>query len=282
VISGFLVVNKPKGLTSHKVVEKVRELLPKGVKVGHTGTLDPLATGVLILAVGKATKLSQFLTKKDKCYIVKGRFGLTTNTYDVDGEVKEVKCKGISKNELFEVLSEFRGEIVQTPPPFSAVRIKGKRAYELAREGKKVELPKRKVKIYLLELLEFKYPSFTLKVCCSSGTYIRSLIHDIGERVRCSAVVEELKRISVGKIGIENAVKLERIREKGLKSFLLKPQEILDFPTLEIEREEEFKRGMKIPVKAEEGLYSVVKNGKFLGVGEVVREGKLLPRKVLV
>lgn len=282
MISGFLVVNKPKGLTSHRVVEKVRELLPKGVKVGHTGTLDPLATGVLILAIGKATRLSQYLIKKDKCYVVKGRFGLTSNTYDVDGEVKEVKCREIGKEEFTEALKDFKGEIAQVPPPFSAVRVKGKRAYELARQGKEVELPKRRVKIYLLELLEFNYPSFTLKVCCSSGTYIRSLVHDIGKKLNCSAVVEELKRTKVGKIGIEKATTLEEIREKGVEKFLLKPQEVLDFPILEIEDEEEFKQGKRITVKGkEEGLYSVVKGGKFLGVGEV-REGKLLPRKVLI
>ena len=282
MISGFLVVNKPKDLTSHRVVEKVRELLPKGVKVGHTGTLDPLATGVLILAIGKATRLSQYLIKKDKCYVVKGRFGLTSNTYDVDGEVKEVKCREIGKEEFTEALKDFKGEIAQVPPPFSAVRVKGKRAYELARQGKEVELPKRRVKIYLLELLEFNYPSFTLKVCCSSGTYIRSLVYDIGKRLNCSAVVEELKRTKVGKIGIEKATTLEEIREKGVEKFLLKPQEVLDFPILEIEDEEEFKQGKRITVKGkEEGLYSVVKGGKFLGVGEV-REGKLLPRKVLI
>ncbi len=282
MISGFLVVNKPKDLTSHRVVEKVRELLPKGVKVGHTGTLDPLATGVLILAIGKATRLSQYLIKKDKCYVVKGRFGLTSNTYDVDGEVKEVKCREIGKEEFTEALKDFKGEIAQVPPPFSAVRVKGKRAYELARQGKEVELPKRRVKIYLLELLEFNYPSFTLKVCCSSGTYIRSLVHDIVKKLNCSAVVEELKRTKVGKIGIEKATTLEEIREKGVEKFLLKPQEVLDFPILEIEDEEEFKQGKRITVKGkEEGLYSVVKGGKFLGVGEV-REGKLLPRKVLI
>ncbi len=282
MISGFLVVNKPKGLTSHRVVEKVRELLPKGVKVGHTGTLDPLATGVLILAIGKATRLSQYLIKKDKCYVVKGRFGLTSNTYDVDGEVKEVKCREIGKEEFTEALKDFKGEIAQVPPPFSAVRVRGKRAYELARQGKEVELPKRRVKIYLLELLEFNYPSFTLKVCCSSGTYIRSLVHDIGTKLNCSAVVEELKRTKVGKIGIEKATTLEDIREKGVEKFLLKPQEVLDFPILEIEDEEEFKQGKRITVKGkEEGLYSAVKGGKFLGVGEV-REGKLLPRKVLI
>ncbi|WP_457680912.1 tRNA pseudouridine(55) synthase TruB [Thermovibrio sp.] len=279
---GFVVVDKPKGITSHGVVKEVRKLLPKGVKVGHCGTLDPLATGVLILSVGKATRLSEYLLKQDKCYEVEGVFGLFSPTYDADGEVKEAPCREIGKEELLKALSKFRGEIEQTPPPYSAVRVKGKRAYQLAREGKKVELPKRKVKIHSIELLEFNYPSFKLKVCCSSGTYVRSLIYDLGRKLGCSAIVKELRRTKVGKLDLERAVKLERLKEEGIVNFLIAPQEILPFRKLELKEEEadRFKKGAPVKLKVKDGTYSVLGKEKFLGIGEV-KGGVLRPEKVL-
>jgi len=266
-------------------VEEVRRLLGKGVKVGHTGTLDPLATGVLVLTLGKATRLSEYLLKKDKCYKVKGVFGLYSPTYDADGEVEERECREVSKEEFLKALEKFKGEITQKPPPYSAVRVKGKRAYQLAREGKEVELPERRVRIDRLELLSFNYPEFELLVCCSSGTYVRSLIYDIGKEVGCPAIVKELRRTKVGKVGEERAVSLEELRERGVKEFLIPPQELLDFPVVKLTEGEveAFKQGRRLKREGlKEGLYSILTpRGEFAGVGEVKGE-ELLPRKVLL
>lgn len=269
-MTGFLVLDKPKGVTSHGVVSKVRKLVWKRCKVGHTGTLDPLATGVLILAIGKATRLSKYLLKWDKVYVVKGRFGLSSPTYDVDGELSPVKCREVSKEEFLSVLPKFTGKVEQVPPSYSAVRIGGKRAYQLAREGKKVELPSRTVEIYSLELLSFSYPEFELKVHCSSGTYIRSLIHDIGSSLGCSAVVVELCRTCVGKICEEQAVPLEELEKEGIKPFLKPPQEVLGFPVLKLTEKEErlFRNGVFLRRELPKGFYSVLScTGNFLGVG---------------
>jgi tRNA pseudouridine55 synthase len=285
VLSGFLIVDKPKGITSHQVVERVRKLLGKRVKVGHTGTLDPLATGVLILALGKATRLSEYLLKQDKCYRVVAQFGLSSPTYDVDAQVKEVECRKVSKEELERVLERFKGEIEQVPPPFSALRVKGKRAYEFAREGKKVELPPRKVKIYSLKLTSFNYPLFELELCCSSGTYVRSLVHDIGEALKCSAVVKELRRTRVGKISIEEAAPLEKLEREGVEKFLKEPGELLPLReiTLKGKEVELFKRGVKLKLEGvKEGeLYKVISQGKLVGIGRG-QKGLLKPEKVLV
>ncbi|RUM41533.1 MAG: tRNA pseudouridine(55) synthase TruB [Desulfurobacterium sp.] len=280
--SGYLVVDKPPNVSSHDVVLSVRKIVGKRVKVGHTGTLDPLATGVLILAVGKATRLSEYLLKQDKCYIVKGRFGLSSDTYDLDGKIEEVPCPGITKDALLKVLERFRGEIEQIPPPFSAIRIKGKRAYELARKGEKVELKPRRVKIYSLKLLDFTYPDFELEVCCSSGTYIRTLVHDIGKAPGCDAVVVELRRTKVANVTIDKAVPLSELSKDNIRSFLIPADELLDMPEIKLspESKKRFKNGAKIRVEAPDGLYKVYSDGEFLGVG-VVRSNLLKPEKVL-
>ena len=267
---GFLILDKPKGITSHDVVSEVRRLVGRRCKVGHTGTLDPLATGVLILALGKTTKLSKYLLKQDKVYIVRGRFGLSSPTYDVDGELSSVKCREVSEEELLSALPNFTGKIEQIPPSYSAVWVKGKRAYQLAREGKSVELPSRTVEIYSLELLSFSYPDFELRVHCSSGTYIRSLVHDIGNSLECSAVVVALRRICVGEICEEQAVSLEDLKREGVKPFLKPPQEVLEFPVLKLtEREEKlFRNGVFLRRELPKGFYSVLSHtGNFLGVG---------------
>ncbi len=283
-MTGFLIVDKPKGLTSHDVVSVVRKLLNKTEKVGHTGTLDPLATGVLILAVGKATRLAEYLLKRDKVYKVKGRLGFFSPTYDVDGDTVPVDCSEISQSEFLSSLSRFKGEILQIPPPYSAVRVKGRRAYELAREGKKVEIPPRKVRIHSLELISYSYPDFELAVHCSSGTYIRSLVHDIGRSLGCDAVVTELRRVCIGEICEDVAVPLSVVEEKGVKPFLKLPHEVLGFPVVKLSEEQErlFKNGVTISISISPGLYSVLsEKGQFIGVGR--SNGEVLkPEKVLV
>ncbi len=279
---GFLVVDKPKGITSHDVVKEVRKLVKD--KVGHCGTLDPLATGVLILSVGKATRLSEYLLKQDKCYLVKGVFGYDSDTYDTDGNIKKVECKKISKEELEATLPKFKGKIKQVPPPFSAVRVKGKRAYELARKGEKVELPEREVEIYKIELIDYNFPEFVINVCCSSGTYIRSLVHDIGKRLGCSAIVSELRRTKIGEITVNKAIKLNQLNKENIAKHLLNPEKILPLPTLSLTEElslKRFKNGAPLKVKEKDGLYSVLFNEKFIGVGKV-KNNVLKAEKVIL
>ena len=283
IFSDFLFIDKPSGITSFDVVRSVRRLLPSKIKIGHTGTLDPLATGLLILSIGKATRFGEYLLKLDKCYEVTGKFGFSSDTYDIDGNVVKVPAKKLSEKEFTFVLKSFLGKIEQTPPPFSAVRIKGKRAYELARSGEKVSIPPRIVEIYTIDVLNYSFPEFTLKVCCSSGTYIRSLIHDIGVSVGTDAVVTALRRVSVGDISVEEAVPLSDLTEENIKAYLKPVQDVLPFDKLVLKDTFAvwFKNGRRINLQVSDGKYVVIEeNGRFLGVGSV-KKGILLPEKVL-
>lgn len=204
-----MLVDKPKGLTSSRVVELMRKKLK--VKAGHTGTLDPIATGLLIVLTGRRTKeASSFLTL-NKSYEVKARLGMQTDTFDCDGKILQQNDAMITEEELEEVLKGFRGEIWQVPPPFSAKKLAGHKAYELARKGVSVEVPPKKVSIYSLKLEEFQFPYFTFDCDVSSGFYVRSLVHDIGKKLSVGAMVMEVRRTRVGHYRVEQAKKLEEI-----------------------------------------------------------------------
>ena len=185
-ISGVLVVDKPIGLTSHDVVQIIR----KGTNIrraGHTGTLDPRASGVLVILIGPAVRLSEYVSASDKRYQAVVRLGQSTDTYDADGRVVSTSPVNITEEEFEKALKQFIGEIEQVPPPYSAVKVKGKKAYEMAREGEEVELLPRKIQVYNLDLLEWAPPDAVIDVYCSSGTYVRSLAHDLGEALGCGA-----------------------------------------------------------------------------------------------
>jgi len=204
-----LLVDKPKGLTSSRVVELMRRKLK--VKAGHTGTLDPIATGLLIVLTGRRTKeASSFLTL-NKSYEVKARLGMQTDTFDCDGKILQQNDATITKEELEEVLKGFRGETWQVPPPFSAKKLAGHKAYELARKGVSMEVPPKKVSIYSLKLEKFQFPYFTFDCDVSSGFYVRSLVHDIGKKLSVGAMVVEVRRTGVGHYRVEQAKKLEEI-----------------------------------------------------------------------
>ena len=220
-ISGFILIDKPSGMTSHDVVDYLRKIT-KIKKIGHAGTLDPIATGLLILGIGREAtkKLSQF-QKLDKEYIAKIRLGAVSDTFDREGKISIFKKAKIPKEkEIKEVLKEFVGEILQTPPPFSAKKIKGVKLYELARKGILVKAKPKKVKICKIELLKYKFPYLEIKVNCSSGTYIRSLANDIGEKLGCGGYVEELRRTKIGNFRVEKAQKLENLNSKNWQKFL--------------------------------------------------------------
>lgn len=205
----MLLVDKPKGLTSSRVVERIRKKF--NVKAGHTGTLDPLATGLLVVLTGKYTKNASSFLKLDKAYEVKAVLGIETDTFDSEGKILRRSDNEVLREELEKALREFQGDIWQTPPPFSAKKMAGQKAYQLARKGVSVDIPPKKVSIYSLELKEFQFPYFTLTCEVSSGFYVRSLVHDIGNTLGLGATVVEVRRTRVGPYHVEQAKGLEDI-----------------------------------------------------------------------
>lgn len=205
----MFLVDKPKGPTSSRVVERIKKKF--NVKAGHTGTLDPLATGLLVILTGKFTKNASSFLKLDKAYEVKAILGIETDTFDSEGTVLRRRDNEIAREELENVLKEFSGDIWQTPPLYSAKKIAGRKAYQLARKGISVDIPPKKVSIYSLELKEFQFPYFTIACEVSSGFYVRSLAHDIGEKLGVGATVVDVRRTRVGPYHVEQAKLLEEI-----------------------------------------------------------------------
>ena len=284
---GWLIIDKPQGLTSHDVVSKARHIL-RIKHIGHTGTLDPMATGVIVLAVGKATRLIQFLPS-DKSYIADVHLGISTDTMDTEGKVISTSDKVISREDLLEIIPQFKGKIKQQPPVFSALHYEGRRMYELAREGVTIEnIPFRDVEIYNIELLEFQFPVFKIKVDCSSGTYIRSLASDMGQILDCGAHLCSLRRIMANDFPIESSIKIEDLNsETAFFPFEL-PLQALRRLTLNAEYEKRFKYGHRLPVEelsdyveGEQGIFCVYNDSNdFIGIGEII-EDVLHPVRVI-
>lgn len=208
---GIINVYKEAGFTSHDVVAKLRGIC-KQKKIGHTGTLDPDAVGVLPVCLGSGTKLCDLLTDKTKEYVARFRLGITTDTQDISGTVLTTKEVSVSPEDVAEVLSSFVGDLEQIPPMYSAIKVQGKKLYELAREGKEVERKPRPVTVYELELLKAEHPEYEIRVKCSKGTYIRTLCHDIGQALSCGAVMTSLVRTRVGSFSIEEAKTLSEMQ----------------------------------------------------------------------
>lgn len=214
-MDGLLIIDKPAGITSHDVVARVRRIL-KTKRVGHTGTLDPFATGVMVVLVGKATRLAQFLDKDEKEYEAVVQFGFETDTGDVTG-MQKAECRmqnaeieeRLNATDWNSVFGQFRGEIMQTPPMYSAKKVEGKKLYELARKGVEIEREPVKVSIHELEIIESKFRDLRIRVVCSAGTYIRTLAEDIGREVGLGAHLTELRRTRAGRFGIEKTITLD-------------------------------------------------------------------------
>lgn len=254
-MDGVLVIDKPKGVTSHDVVYMVRRKL--GIKkVGHTGTLDPIATGVLPVLIGKATKLSDRLTASSKEYIAEFKFGIQTDSLDITGNVTHTSTMVPSEDSLKKELVNFTGDILQEPPIYSAIKIKGKKLYEYARAGEKIEIPKRKCTIYDLKLLESGKNRFVIYIKCSSGTYVRSLIRDIGVQLDSFATMTELRRMSTGKFNLDIAVNKEELETYSLD--ILKNRIISMDKVLELEN-------IELPVE----MYTKIINGVICKVTQV-------------
>lgn len=212
MLKGILNVNKEKGISSARVVSLVRCALDMK-KVGHTGTLDLEASGVLPIVIGKATRVSDYMMTKDKVYETELILGAKTDTLDAAGKIIDKCDKIVSKDKFLEAMDTFRGEIEQIPPMYSALKVNGKKLYDLARDGIEIERKRRKVKIYDIKLLDFAFPKATIRVTCSKGTYIRTLVDDLGEKLGTFAYVNELKRVRVGDFDIKDAINSEDILE---------------------------------------------------------------------
>jgi len=245
VVSGVLVVDKPIGLTSHDVVQAIRR--GTGIRrAGHTGTLDPRASGVLVVLIGPSVRLSEFVSASDKRYQATIRLGGSTETYDEEGPVIEsptVSVDEISEEYFNEVLLRFVGEIEQVPPPYSAVKVQGRKAYEMAREGEEVELEPRIIKVYSLEVLEWAPPEVVIDVYCSSGTYVRSLANDLGKALGTGAYLIGLRRTKSGRFTLRDAVPLRRLQEAfdaGIWYPYLIPaaEAIADWPMVELDADQ--------------------------------------------
>ncbi|MBO5384708.1 tRNA pseudouridine(55) synthase TruB [bacterium] len=281
---GFLNVYKPKGMTSHDVVGRLRRVT-KIKQIGHTGTLDPFATGVLPICIGKSTRLIEYL-EDDKEYLATVQFGKNTDTYDLDGEVVATFDKKVSEVEVRLGLKSFEGEISQMPPIYSAIKVNGKKLYDYARAGQEVEIKPRTVFISKIELVEFNQEKQEAKllVACSKGTYIRSIAYDLGKNLGCGAYLSALERTKAGLFNIENTVRLEDLSEKDLVcKHLINPLEVLNYPTYELSDSDRQRvsHGMSITNRGfnDADIVFLLKSGKIYAIGKVEQD-KVLVKKV--
>lgn len=292
-ISGILILDKPAGVSSNGALQKVRWLLNSD-KGGHTGSLDPLATGVLPLCFGEATKFSRYLLDADKAYEAEVRLGQTTNTGDAEGEVLETRPVNISLEQAEAVLPQFRGDIMQVPPMYSALKQDGQPLYKLARAGEVVERKARSIHIAALELLSLEGDLLRLRVSCSKGTYIRTLAEDIGRELGCGAHVAGLRRTQAGPFDLSQSVTLEQLitlqEEQGseaLDQFLLGSDAgLLDWNRVELTEHSSFYWQNGQPVRAPgapaSGLLRVYNHRQeFIGVAEIDDDGLVAPRRLV-
>lgn len=273
MLKGILNVNKEKGISSARVVSLVRRALNMK-KVGHTGTLDLEASGVLPIVIGKATRVSDYMMTKDKVYETELILGAKTDTLDAAGEIIEKSDKEVTREEFLQAMKTFKGEIEQIPPMYSALKVNGKKLYDLAREGIEIERKKRKVNIYDIELLDFAFPKATIRVTCSKGTYIRTLVDDIGEKLGSLAYVNELKRVRVGELDIKDAIKsqdlLEIPKEDLIKKLYPIDTALKDFDKIILDRKylDNLVNGQIVEVDKNYGkIIRVYAGDDFIGLG---------------
>jgi tRNA pseudouridine55 synthase len=288
-IDGILLLDKPPGYTSNRVLQEVKRLL-RARKAGHTGSLDPLATGLLPLCFGEATKVSQFLLESDKRYWTAVRLGISTNTYDADGEVVATRPVTVDRGAVEAALDRFRGEIAQVAPAFSAIKQAGQPLYKLARAGLDVAPPVRQVVVHDIVLRAWHGDHLELEVACSKGTYIRSLAHDLGEVLGCGAHVTALRRLGMGGFHVDQAVSLETFRglDEGRQWALLIPADhaLGHLPAINLTESAAFYlcQGQVVTARHDHGpgivrLYDG--RGRFLGLGEVLVDRRVAPKRLV-
>ncbi|TWI50863.1 tRNA pseudouridine55 synthase [Pseudomonas duriflava] len=292
-VNGILVLDKPRGLSSNAALQKVRWLL-NAEKAGHTGSLDPLATGVLPLCFGEATKFSQYLLDADKGYETVMQLGVTTTTGDAEGEILERRPVMVNASLIEDALPRFRGDIEQVPPMYSALKRDGQPLYKLARAGEVVEREARSVTIARLELVALIDDRATLNVACSKGTYVRTLVEDLGQVLGCGAHVAELRRTQAGPFTLAQSISLETLEEahaqggsEALDALLLPVDSGLEhWPLLQLTEHSAYYWLHGQPVRAADapkfGWMRVQdNNGRFIGIGEVTEDGRIAPRRLI-
>ncbi len=292
--SGVLIVDKPVGMTSHDVVQAIRR--GTGIRrAGHTGTLDPRASGVLVVLIGPAVRLSEYLSASEKRYQAVIKFGMTTSTYDTEGTITSDGGEfDFEFEDLEEALSQFVGEVEQTPPAYSAIKVNGKRAYDIARSGEEVEMEPRMITVHSLELLEWEPPEAVIDIQCSSGTYIRSLAHDLGQVMRSGATLINLRRTKNGRFTLRDSVSLRKLEEAFTNGdwyrYLIPAAEALaDWYTIELDNEEvdKVRHGHRVPASEimETGTLAraITQQGELVALMAYVEEDQeWQPRKVFM
>lgn len=288
-VDGVLLLDKPAGISSNQALQKAKHLF-MAAKAGHTGSLDPFATGLLPLCFGEATKFSHYLLDADKTYIATLYLGATSMTGDTEGEIVAGPEVSVTMAQIEVVLQKFLGEISQVPPMYSALKHQGKALYEYARAGVDIERPARQVTIHRLKVTHFEAPSLTIEVSCSKGTYIRTLAEDIGKALGCGAYLTQLRRTHTGAFDLGPAMTLEHLESLSLeqRDALLLGGDVLvaDLPQAELDADSTFYlcRGQSVWLSGKRALGDIRLYGegrRFLGIGEVMPDGKVAPRRLL-
>jgi len=282
-MDGIIVIDKPKNCTSHDVVRKAKKILNE--KVGHTGTLDPNATGVLPLLVGKGTQVSKYLINHDKIYEAVLKLGEKRDTADSEGQVietKEVQPSKLEKENVEKVLKSLIGKQQQIPPMYSAIKVNGKKLYEYARHGETVEIEPREIEIYDMKLIKIENKEITYKVHCSKGTYIRTLCEQIAKELETVGYMKELKRTQVGEFKIENSTTIEELENNVDKYFITIEKYFKNCSQiyLDAKKIQLFLNGVQLTYELDDGIYTIYSDEKFIGTGTV--KNKLLKRDIVI
>ncbi|MEM7798745.1 MAG: tRNA pseudouridine(55) synthase TruB [Chloroflexota bacterium] len=288
MIEGIINIDKPSGMTSHDVVYRVRRAA-QTKRVGHAGTLDPAATGILLLCIGRATRLVEYLVGRPKTYVGQIKLGETTNTYDADGEIVLSRpVPELNAASVDQALEQFRGDILQIPPMVSAIKKDGQPLYKLARQGKEVDRPPRPITIYALHLKHFAAPFLEIEVTCSAGTYIRSIAHDLGETLGCGGHLTTLRRTAVGRFALDTALPLDQLDQETIEAHLLPADNAVEhLPPLYLNQEEteNLTFGRPIPRRPDGPEAELVRvyglAGNFMGL--VTQKGNIWkPKKLFI
>ena len=290
-MNGIIIINKHKGCTSHDIVYKVKKIFNE--KVGHTGTLDPMATGVLPLLIGKGTQCSKYLINHDKIYEATLQLGQKTDTADSEGNIieqREILDESLREEKVLEVLRKIKGKQLQTPPMYSAIKVKGKKLYEYARKGETIEIKPREIEIYDTELLKIDEVNkqIQFKVKCSKGTYIRSLCETIAEKLNTVGYMSELKRIQVGEFDIKDSITIKELQENKENTNFVDEKIITieeffkDNKKIELNdrKLDLFINGVQLTVDKKDGIYKIYNNNEFIGTGII--KNKLLKRDIVL
>lgn len=268
---GILPINKPQGWTSFDVVNKIKHMLPKKTKVGHLGTLDPMATGVLLVTIGKATKLFDIMQQKTKRYVATFKFGVETDSLDATGEIMKTDSKIVTLEQINAVLPKFVGKIEQIPPKFSAKSIGGKRAYDLARENVDFKLKPNKITVVSYRTISFNNNIWEVEILCGSGTYIRALGRDIANDIGTIATMTSLVRTEIDNFNLNQCVEISTLNAENLTENTIKIKDVLNLPTLKLSDEECFKilNGQSLNLPNKDGIYQLTDENDTIALIEI-------------